>query len=72
VTRIRIVLILSVGLVIGYVGGASVHCHSDDSKIVEVLADENAALKEKVELQRKLIETYEAERQELGNAVNPT
>jgi hypothetical protein len=44
---------------------------TSDENIIKVMADENAALKEKIEVQRKLIETYEAERQAISNAVNP-
>jgi hypothetical protein len=69
--RTRNVLFLAIGLFAGYVGGRSVHVSSDE-RIIEVMADENAALKEKNEAQRKLIETYEAERQELSTKVNPT
>jgi hypothetical protein len=47
--RTRNVLILANGLFTGYVGGRSVHVSSDE-KIIEVMADENAALKEKLKL----------------------
>ena len=44
-----------------------------DAKILEVLADENASLQAaNRKFRKKLIETYEAERQEISNAVNPT
>ena len=43
-----------------------------DAEIMEVLADENAALKEEIEFQRKLIETLKAERQEIRDKLDPS
>ena len=44
------------------------YVHTD----AEIMAAENAALKEEIEFQRKLIETLKAERQEIRDKLDPS
>ena len=71
--NVRDLLLVIAAILADYFTGKYIHggSHPDDVKILEVLVDENASLKEQVELQKKLIETYEAERQEISNKTNP-
>jgi hypothetical protein len=71
--NVRDLLLVIAAILAGYFTGKYIHRGSDpeDIKILEVLVDENASLKEQVELQKKLIEAYEAERQEISNKTNP-
>jgi len=71
--NVRDLLLVIAAILAGYFTGKYIHSGSDpdDVKILEVLVAENASLKEQVELQKKLIEAYEAERQEISNKTNP-
>jgi hypothetical protein len=64
----KLALVAIACLVLGYVAGVRYQFHpasGDDTAILEVLADENASLREQIEVQKKLIQALEAERKEL-------